>query len=52
LVIQIGRDVEGWSGHGVAEYRVLVADALPAALAEALPTVAEIETGIGLPQDD
>jgi predicted nuclease of restriction endonuclease-like (RecB) superfamily len=37
---------------GVAEYRVLVADALPAALAEALPTVAEIETGIGLPQDD
>ena len=37
---------------GVAEYRVLVADALPAALAEALPTVAEIETGIGLPQGD
>jgi predicted nuclease of restriction endonuclease-like (RecB) superfamily len=37
---------------GVAEYRVLVADALPASLAEALPTVAEIETGIGLPQDD
>ena len=34
---------------GVAEYRVLVADALPAALAEVLPTVAEIETGIGLP---
>jgi hypothetical protein len=37
---------------GVAEYRVLVADVLPAALAEALPTVAEIETGIGPPQDD
>jgi hypothetical protein len=37
---------------GVAEYRVLVAEALPAVLAEALPTVAEIEIGIGLPQDD
>ena len=37
---------------GVAEHRVLVADALPAALAEALPTVAEIETGIGLPPED
>jgi hypothetical protein len=36
----------------VAEYRVLVASALPAALAEELPTAAEIETGIGLPQED
>ena len=36
---------------GVAEYRVLVAAALPAALAEALPTAAEIEAGIGLPED-
>jgi hypothetical protein len=32
--------------------RVLVAAALPVSLAEALPTVAEIETGISLPDDD
>lgn len=31
---------------GVAEYRVLVAGALPAAMADALPTAEEIETGI------
>ena len=37
---------------GVAEYRVLVADALPATLAEVLPTAAEIESGIGLPDED
>lgn len=37
---------------GVAEYRVLVADALPATLAEALPTAADIETGIGLAEGD
>jgi YhcG PDDEXK nuclease domain len=36
---------------GVAEYRLLVADALPAALAEALPSSAEIESGIGLPEE-
>ena len=30
---------------GVAEYKLLVADALPAALADALPTAEEIETG-------
>ena len=32
---------------GVAEYKVLVAGALPAAIADALPTAEEIETGIG-----
>ncbi len=37
---------------GVAEYRVPVAAALPAALAEALPIAKEIETGSGLPEDD
>jgi hypothetical protein len=37
---------------GVAEDRVLIVDALPAALAEALPTAAEFETGIGLPGDN
>lgn len=37
---------------GVAEYRLLVADALPAALAEALPTAEEIETGMALPDGD
>jgi predicted nuclease of restriction endonuclease-like (RecB) superfamily len=36
---------------GVAEYRVLIADALPAALADALPSAAEIESGIGLAED-
>lgn len=36
---------------GVAEYKVLIADALPAALAEALPSAAEIESGIGLTED-
>jgi hypothetical protein len=45
--------IRNWAGVisgpiGVAEYRVLIADALPAALAEVLPTAAEIETGIGL----
>jgi predicted nuclease of restriction endonuclease-like (RecB) superfamily len=34
---------------GVAEYRLLLADALPASLAEALPTAEEIETGMALP---
>jgi predicted nuclease of restriction endonuclease-like (RecB) superfamily len=34
---------------GVAEYKVLLADALPASLAEALPTAEEIETGMALP---
>jgi hypothetical protein len=33
---------------GVAEYKVLIADALPAALAEGLPSGEEIESGIGL----
>jgi predicted nuclease of restriction endonuclease-like (RecB) superfamily len=33
---------------GVAEYRLLLAQALPASLAEALPTVEEIETGMSL----
>jgi predicted nuclease of restriction endonuclease-like (RecB) superfamily len=37
---------------GVAEYRVLVADALPDTLADALPTAAEIESAIGLPEED
>lgn len=37
---------------GVAEYRLLVADALPAALAEVLPTAEEIETGMALPAGD
>ncbi len=32
---------------GVAEYKLLIADALPAALADALPTAEEIETEIG-----
>lgn len=36
---------------GVAEYKVLVAGALPAAMADALPTAEEIETGIGHPGD-
>lgn len=36
---------------GVAEYRVLIADALPAALAEALPSTAEIESAIGPTED-
>jgi len=34
---------------GVAEYKLLIADALPAALAKALPTAEEIETGMALP---
>jgi len=34
---------------GVAEYKLLVAQALPAALAEALPTAEELETGMSLP---
>jgi len=34
---------------GVAEYKLLLAEALPAALAEALPTAKEIETGMALP---
>ena len=37
---------------GVAEYKLLVADALPAALAEVLPTAEEIETGMALPAGD
>lgn len=44
------RDVGG--PIGVAEYKLMVAGALPATLAEALPTVEEIETGIGLPDND
>ena len=36
---------------GVAEYKVLVAGALPAAMDDALPTAEEIETGIGHPGD-
>jgi predicted nuclease of restriction endonuclease-like (RecB) superfamily len=35
---------------GVAEYRLLLADALPAALANALPTAEELEPGIVLPE--
>jgi predicted nuclease of restriction endonuclease-like (RecB) superfamily len=34
---------------GVAEYRLLLAEALPATLADALPTAEEIETGMALP---
>jgi predicted nuclease of restriction endonuclease-like (RecB) superfamily len=34
---------------GVAEYKLLLADALPATLAEALPTAEEIETGMAMP---
>jgi hypothetical protein len=34
---------------GVAEYKLLLADALPASLAEALPTAEEIETGMAMP---
>jgi predicted nuclease of restriction endonuclease-like (RecB) superfamily len=37
---------------GVAEYRLLVANALPAALAEALPTAEEIATGMALPNGE
>ena len=37
---------------GVAEYRLLLADALPAALAGALPTGEELETGIATPDFD
>lgn len=36
---------------GVAEYKLLVADALPAALADALPTAEEIETGMAVPDE-
>ncbi len=36
---------------GVAEYKLLLAAALPAALAEALPTSEELETGMSLPAD-
>jgi predicted nuclease of restriction endonuclease-like (RecB) superfamily len=38
------------SPTGVAEYRLLLADALPAALADALPTAEELEPGILLPE--
>jgi predicted nuclease of restriction endonuclease-like (RecB) superfamily len=34
---------------GVAEYKLLLADALPSSLAEALPTAEEIETGMAIP---
>lgn len=37
---------------GVAEYKLLLAEALPAALAEALPTTEEIESGMALSDDD
>jgi predicted nuclease of restriction endonuclease-like (RecB) superfamily len=37
---------------GVAEYKIMVANALPAALAEALPTPEEIEFGIRMPDDE
>jgi len=37
---------------GVAEYRVLIAQALPASLADALPTAEEIETGMALASDE
>lgn len=37
---------------GVAEYKLLIADALPAALAEALPTAKELTAGIALPDPD
>jgi predicted nuclease of restriction endonuclease-like (RecB) superfamily len=37
---------------GVAEYRLLLADALPADFAEALPTAEEIELGIAEADDD
>lgn len=37
---------------GVAEYRLLLADALPAALAEALPTAEELKTGMAAPDLD
>lgn len=37
---------------GVAEYRVLIGDALPASLADALPTAEEIETGMALEHDE
>jgi len=37
---------------GVAEYRAMLRDALPMALADALPTADEIETGIGRTDDD
>jgi len=45
--------LRGVSGPiGVAEYRVLVAGALPAGLAASLPTVEEIEIGIGKAEDE
>jgi YhcG PDDEXK nuclease domain len=34
---------------GVAEYKLLLADALPSSLAQALPTAEEIETGMAIP---
>jgi YhcG PDDEXK nuclease domain len=37
---------------GVAEYKLLVAEALPAALAEALPTPEDLEPGMTLPPPD
>lgn len=37
---------------GVAEYQVLIGDALPASLADVLPTAEEIETGIALEHDE
>jgi predicted nuclease of restriction endonuclease-like (RecB) superfamily len=37
---------------GVAEYRVLIGDALPTSLSDALPTAEEIETGMALAIDD
>ena len=37
---------------GVAEYRLLLADALPATLARALPTAEELESGIAAPDFD
>lgn len=37
---------------GIAEYRLLVADALPAGLAQSLPTPEELETGMALPDGE
>jgi len=37
---------------GVAEYKLLLADALPVSLAEALPTAEEMETGMALPEGE
>jgi predicted nuclease of restriction endonuclease-like (RecB) superfamily len=37
---------------GIAEYRLLVADALPAGLAQSLPTPEELEPGLSLPEGE